>query len=189
MKKQLAIFRCTLLILCLMISLPASAADIAASNPGSESPLYKNLLFYEDSYYELVSSPGTSWDGAKALAEAAVLESCTAHLVTITSAGEQAALVAFFEGALMGKYYGGYQNPPGETDPAAGWTWVTGEPWVYTNWGPGEPNDSGVPGSEQYLAGAGSAGYPWNDTSSNGGNGYVIEYDQCHRAFLPMILK
>ena len=35
MKKQLAIFRCTLLILCLMISLPASAADIAASDPGA----------------------------------------------------------------------------------------------------------------------------------------------------------
>ncbi|MGQ9487370.1 MAG: PEP-CTERM sorting domain-containing protein [Armatimonadota bacterium] len=47
-------------------------------------------------------------------------------------------------------WLGGYQ-PPGELNPNANWQWVTGEPWTYTNWYPGQPNDYLGPGSEQYL--------------------------------------
>ncbi len=45
------------------------------------------------------------------------------------------------DGELQGMWYGGFQ-PPGVTPPNSGWEWVTGEPWDYTNWAPGEPNDA-----------------------------------------------
>ena len=32
-------------------------------------------------------------------------------------------------------WLGGYQQHP-TTEPGGGWAWVTGEPWVYTNWSP-----------------------------------------------------
>jgi hypothetical protein len=104
---------------------------------------------------------------------------CTeAHLVTITSQEEQDALYSFFDGALQGKWYGGYQNP-GEINPSAGWNWVTSEPWNYTNWADGEPNDAYGPGTEPHLIGW-ADGWAWNDEGNvNNVTGYVIEYDGC----------
>src|SRR4030042_8925 len=41
-----------------------------------------------------------------------------------------------------GPWLGGYQDGQA-TEPAKGWSWITGEPWEYDNWsaGAGEPND------------------------------------------------
>src|SRR5262249_23259674 len=47
--------------------------------------------------------------------------------------------------------------------------WVSGEPVTYTNWNPGEPNNSG--GNENYTEMLGSNGQ-WND-QPDGGNGFV----------------
>ncbi len=137
-----------------------------------------DLPFFDGSYYQLVNAAGIAWDSASAQADAMTLPGCgDAHLVTITSQEEQDALYGMFGSALQGRWYGGYQNE-GETDPAAGWNWVTGEPWDYTNWAPGEPNDvSGIP--ERYLEGWAS-GWAWNDEHNlNYIAGYVVEYDDC----------
>jgi hypothetical protein len=137
------------------------------------------LPFFNGSYYQLVSAPETSWDDANAAATAMTLVGCdNAHLVTITSQDEQDALFGFFDGALQGKWYGGFQDP-GVVVPDQGWNWVTGEPWVYTNWAPDEPNDFFGPGSEPHLIGW-SGGWRWNDEGSLGNvTGYGVEYDQC----------
>ena len=53
---------------------------------------------------------------------------------------------------LIDRYWlGGFQDltSPNYSEPSGGWTWVTGEPWSYTNWFPGEPNNTG--GGEDYL--------------------------------------
>ncbi len=42
------------------------------------------------------------------------------------------------------------------------WEWITGEPWSYTNWDPGEPNDAF--GGEDYLEWFGG----WNDVPNSG---------------------
>lgn len=71
------------------------------------------------------------------------------HLATITGAQEQSFVSSL---ALSGVEYwlGGLQAP--FTVPAgAGWSWVTNEPFAYTNWAPGEPNDVAGPASEQHL--------------------------------------
>ena len=43
---------------------------------------------------------------------------------------------------VVDAWIGGYQ-PPGSPEPAGNWTWITGEPWIFSTWWPGEPNNQG----------------------------------------------
>ncbi len=121
------------------------------------------------------------------------------YLATVTSQAEQDALFALLGGvdALSHHWLGGFQ-PPGSPEPAGGWQWVTGEPWVYTNWGStGEPNNSserstfpgeGEDGLEMHAGLLGlnpNAGH-WNDlprtsaldlTGIGSNSGYIVEYN------------
>ncbi|MHC4325138.1 MAG: hypothetical protein ACYSUX_12815, partial [Planctomycetota bacterium] len=81
-----------------------------------------------------------------------------------------------FGDSLDWKWYGGFQDPS-EPVPNANWQWVTGEPWDYTNWAEGEPNDSGGPANEQHLM-SWSDGMKWNDENEYTElGGYVVEYE------------
>ena len=71
--------------------------------------------------------------------------------------------------------------------PAEGWHWVTGEPWSYTNWNAGEPNDAGNEAGEDelFLEMFGTSPSPgereqgrWNDGVGAVGwsGGYLVEY-------------
>jgi hypothetical protein len=74
------------------------------------------------------------------------------YLATITSLEEQNFISTnLLIGLDRECWIGGYQGP-NELVRDANWLWVTGEPWEYTKWAPGEPNDNDGPGSEQYLA-------------------------------------
>ena len=97
-------------------------------------------------------------------------------LATITSEEEQ----DFVEGLLVkggytGQYWlGGYQDP--NKAPDAGWNWVTGEAFSYSNWEPGEPNDFYGVGSEEYLTMWSRFGWDWNDEGNlRNISGYIIE--------------
>ena len=87
---------------------------------------------------------------------------------------------AFIRQLLGGRgaewWIGGFQDPITEPDPAAGWTWVTGEPFLYAHWSSGEPNDGGRLAGEQHLA-LDFGGLWWNDEGSALGAvaGYVTE--------------
>jgi hypothetical protein len=137
-------------------------------------------------YYDVIQAPGITWADARVAALSNFYLGLQGHLVTITSAAEHAfvnAAIAANGGGEM--WAGGYQNPAGETDPQAGWTWVNGEgsfpgfnsDTPYALWNNGEPNDAYGLGSEQFL------GLNWGAGGFNDeGNllnitGYVIEYD------------
>lgn len=130
-------------------------------------------------WYELVLDPTgsttSSWNSASAAAA-----SQGGYLVTITSAEENAfvySLISMYSGDQIGPYTGGYQLP-GSTEPNGGWVWATGEPFVYTNWFPGEPNN--YQGIEHYLTFSwpntpGSLYEPtWNDVPGGFG-AYILE--------------
>jgi hypothetical protein len=133
--------------------------------------------------YVVVQMQGSTWD--EAAADVASLIPGY-HLATITSQGEQDFLDNFLINAgLTSQYWlGGYQimSKP-ETDPAAGWEWITGEPWQYTNWGSIEPNNAG--GLEDHLATSPFLG--WNDEGSAIGSvfGYIAENEPA--VFFPYI--
>jgi hypothetical protein len=134
-------------------------------------------------YYELVTDPYITWSEARDAAAAAVLEGTVqgyGHLATITSAEENSFVFTQYPGdALSNKWIGGYQPDASAVD--TGWQWITGEPWVWTNWNTGEPSNRfyaayGYENATTYWDGTGK----WNDAPQEwqySGGGYLIEWD------------
>jgi len=106
-------------------------------------------------YYERVDvSPGIDWLTAKDLAETRIFLGVAGYLATITSEGENDFIAdnLFDVGPTRELWLGGYQ-PDGSPEPDGNWQWITGEPWIYTNWAPQEPTNSNSPplGHEDVL--------------------------------------
>ena len=74
----------------------------------------------------------------------------------------------------FGPLLGGFQ-PPGASEPLGGWTWLSGEPWEFQNWAPGQPDNAGVPEDGLQFW----AGNQWNDLPVNLPNyfSFVVEFD------------
>jgi subtilisin-like proprotein convertase family protein len=133
-------------------------------------------------WYKAVATTNITWNQASQIAS----NEC-GYLATITSSNENAFVFSlvnaagFFTSANgAGPALGGYQ-PAGSTEPAGNWRWVTGEPWVYTNWFPLEP-DNGGGGEDRlqfYSSIPNTPDARWNDVGQNDPNvgGYVIERD------------
>ena len=124
--------------------------------------------------YEYVPALGP-WNAARDAALLRTFRAVPGHLATIATAFENSVVGALrFNGDLRGWI--------GLTDAAANgtFTWVTGEPLTYTNWGAGEPSNRVPPSSgneddvEIFAAGV------WNDQALSGSGlnqGYVVEYE------------
>jgi hypothetical protein len=107
--------------------------------------------------------------------------------VTITSAAENAFLVDRLVPAQRSPapLLGGFQ-PPGAPEPAGGWRWVTGEPFIYTNWAPLEPNEA-LPDADFLIFTAEPAPVgTWNDVIDLESI-YIIEYDTSAAAPITVI--
>lgn len=137
-------------------------------------------------YYEAVafSTSYLSWWESKAEAEGMSYLGAAGHLATISSAAEN-EWVWINLGEPHTYYLGGYQLD-GSNEPDGGWVWVTSEDWIYSNWAPGEPNNSssGPSGSEECLQFIGPSSVPgqWNDADFEnleygGAGGYILEYE------------
>jgi len=131
-------------------------------------------------YRAVPGFPGLNWDVADQIAQAD-----GGYLATINSAAENdfvfnlvntSAFFSSFNGS--GPALGGFQLD-GSPEPAGGWSWVTGEPWSYTNWLPTQP-DNGLEREDRLHYFSNLSGTPastWNDiyrADSNLG-GYVVE--------------
>ena len=126
-------------------------------------------------YYELVQSGIITWANANTAANAAspttpMPTNFTGHLVTITDQAEND-----FVGNLSDE---GFRPWIGLTDVAVegAFQWVTGEPFLYSNWDAGEPNNAF--GGEDYVEFFGH-NYKWNDIAASNPltSSYVIEYE------------
>jgi hypothetical protein len=137
--------------------------------------------------YEAVPAPqGLTWTVARARASAREFEGMQGHLATVTSEEENRFIATNLRTAARNGYWlGGFQLP-GILDPAAGWQWVTGEPFGYANWNDidiQQPNDSVGPGTSDDDQNAihfwFSAGGRWNDINQQvpAPVGYVVEYE------------
>ena len=104
-------------------------ADTAAPCPEAGAKTYLGHCYFP------TPSP-LSWDSAKAACTAA-----SAHLVSITSPGEQAVVVT----VRSGDRWIGLSRPVGSPTGEASFSWVTAEAMTYKNWdaAAGEPNGSG----------------------------------------------
>ncbi|MDH4156758.1 MAG: T9SS type A sorting domain-containing protein [candidate division Zixibacteria bacterium] len=85
------------------------------------------------------------WNHARSLASTLVLEGVVGHLATITSGAENEFIMAHVIDTAanptpLDKYWLGGQYAGG----FAGWIWITAEPFFYTNWAEGEPDNEQV---------------------------------------------
>ncbi len=133
-------------------------------------------------YYELVlptdSNGGYSWTQADAAASAMTYDGSTGYLATVTSAAENDFLASQFQSSLP-------TDVPAwiglEDDGRIGdWTWVTGEPFSYSNWADGEPNNPGTEDWVGYTNGE-SPTWSWNnfniDNFGSDGYGFIVEFN------------
>lgn len=137
------------------------------------------------------------------------------YLASITSEEENSFVFAlvndekyfsFFDedgphyGIGIGPFLGGYQ-PEGSIEPDGGWSWLSGEEWVYTNWAQNlddgvidkDPRDNTQPNNSadgQPIMGFGELNVPvptWGDYTDSVGTygtrgptkryGFIIEYE------------
>lgn len=150
-------------------------------------------------YYQRIDD-AVSWTDARTAAEQMMFQGVAGHLATISSQEENDFVFSLFVDQEGGyKWLGGFQ-PPGSSEPAGGWAWVTGQPWAYTNWNQGEPSDYGA--NEHHLAFYAGAPYvtlpeggKWNDLPNDGGVSiggtlplsYVVEFDIAPSTLYPFI--
>lgn len=132
-------------------------------------------------YYQAFVVPsGILWTDANALAVAS-----GGHLATITSPGENQFTFSLVDSpeywnGNSGPYLGGFQFNK-DSEPGGSWRWVTDEPFDYTNWLAGEPNNEA--NTEDYLDFATPVHNPfrdstWNDITNNTFTvSYVVEYN------------
>jgi hypothetical protein len=141
--------------------------DAGAGIPGVTVKLYKRVTptitgftnqqnYNGHSYYR--STGSAFWLTAKA-----ACENMGGHLVTVTSAAENSFIFNLWPSGWIGL-----------TDEVTEgqWRWVTGEPYSYSSWNPGEPNNAG---NEDYVQFVGSG--RWNDLPNNQSLPYVLEFE------------
>jgi hypothetical protein len=134
-----------------------------------------------------------TWLEAKAAAETSTIfydgQYWQGHLATLNSAQENAYVsTPEFLGDSYGLYgdilwIGGYQVPD-SGEPLGIWAWVTGEPWIYTNWASDQPDN--YYGNSNYLrmrSGWFNNPGTWDDSPNNQttpatfSEAYIIEYE------------
>lgn len=132
-------------------------------------------------FYEVVPIAGISWQDARDAALDRRWEGRHGHLATVTTQGEADFLRAAL-GAALAACWLGAEQADGSVGPLRGWSWVTGEPWAFTEWDTGEPNDTGLTGDEDAAAFSiitdPSRLGRWNDATkgSTSLRGFVVEY-------------
>ncbi|HBH4034434.1 TPA: DUF5011 domain-containing protein [Clostridioides difficile] len=125
-------------------------------------------------YYQFIAAKRISWKNAKVEAENMEYRGLKGHLVTITSKDE---LDIFNSLTTRTVWLGGSDEKE-----EGKWKWITGEPFKYTNWCPGEPNNFG--GVEDYMYSIKNSNGLWNDTTNSPDpywtdiEGFVVEYEK-----------
>ena len=122
-----------------------------------------------DHWYDVVQYVST-WEQANAHAQTQTLNGVQGNLVTLTGEEEQGFVWSNFPNNAY--WLGAYQTDK-TSEPGGNWAWVTGEPWSYTNWASGEPNNDDLSEDVMQFGSGGS----WNDQkNSKLAGGYIIEY-------------
>ena len=92
------------------------------------------------------------------------------HLATISGESEN-AFVATVNGG-NNCWLGGFQRS-NSCESNCGWEWVTGEPWAWTKWDWGQPDDVGNEDHLQFWSNSDR----WNDHRSDVAFGYICEWE------------
>ncbi len=121
----------------LLLSACGGSRDAATVSFDPATPPHPDAVFFNGHWYAAFDIH-LSWHEAKAHCEA-----LGGHLATITSQAEQDFITELADGRYL------YLGASDEIEEDV-WVWITGEPWDFTYWMEGQPNNYG--GAEDYLA-------------------------------------
>ncbi len=130
------------LTLLLRVGLFSLFASLSMTTPTQGAPVIDPGSRHS---YEFIKE-GKTWADARSAAASKSTAAQSCHLATITSQAENDFVVAQLFGSLeKDVWIGGERRVPCvglDNDNASNWgTWITGEPWSYTNWAPNSPDD------------------------------------------------
>lgn len=123
-----------------------------------------------------------TWDEARATARLHTYNGKRGYLATITTAEEQ-SITRFNWGDSGALCWLGGRQLPGAPEPAGGWVWDNGEPWVNTWWSPGFPSNNDGQGHNLNcvitMTGSHRLWMDWwgADTNPLSVKGYIVEWD------------
>ncbi|MEQ9400719.1 MAG: right-handed parallel beta-helix repeat-containing protein [Longimicrobiales bacterium] len=155
---------------------PYADGPVANGGPGACAP--QAGVYYWDPasggnghFYEWVPSGSVPWTTARTAAEARTAYGLPGHLVTITSAAE----LAFLGTVQSDSIQTSWRPWIGLSDAASEGTyvWVTGEPFSFSSWSAGEPNNlTGEDYVEMF------SNLEWNDAPDAHGftTSYLVEF-------------
>ena len=115
--------------------------------------------------YTVITTQGLTWSQAKTSAESFIYKGKTGHLTTLTSAAEN----TFVNGKMsVGGWIGAKR-----ANSSSPFTWVTSEPFSYTNWNTGKPSVTTEAGIVSYPNYSGK----WEDSTTSWTPYYWVEFD------------
>lgn len=132
--------------------------------------------------YEVVWCESLSWREAADFACSKTRGGIYGHLATISSTEENQFIFNLLNDVFPYQVWVGGKQDVNGSEPGGGWTWVNGEgeipldsPDVFTNWAPGEPNNTR--GMEDFMTMNRFGDGKWNDEGAVPVYGMVIEYE------------
>jgi hypothetical protein len=144
--------------------------------PPGESPVsgaiqWRSSEGGNNHWYYLVSKSLT-WEDSYTDSLTYTFSGYSSHMATITSSAENAFVFSKFNTADY--WLGGTDR-----DQEGQWKWVTGEEWTYSNWIPGEPNNSeGIEDGMHLKPINSEAPAKWNDIYDHQiFSGYILEVE------------
>jgi hypothetical protein len=142
-----------------------AAAILAASATGRAQSLSWTPDPTQSRWYAEARAP-SSWSAAESFAR-----SFGGHLATVRSQPVNDWLTqAFLQSPFPYSYHwiGAFQNlqSPHYSEPFGGWEWASGEPYAFTNWEAGQPDDAG--GNQHFARTSTTFAGSWADDTDTG---------------------
>ena len=146
------------------------ASGAACGTIGATSATYSTVTNH---FYEFVAAFDIAWETANSAANATSLLGTAGHLVHDQTTLSENNIVATLPGCVVecGWWIG--LDHASVTSFLQQWTWVTGEPFSFTNWSPGEPTPNEI--FVEYFR----SNERWNNNNDGNGftEGYLVEYE------------